>query len=102
MAQKQIDRRNDPAVQKAMLLQKAKQGSNVGKVVSAIVGLTTIAVVTNGAIRAKKEEPPQPHVGSKKQIDIARAVGDLPPNVRERVMNDSNIVPRTLKDLRKP
>lgn len=98
------DRSKDPAVQNAILLRKAKADKffTADKVIDSIVGLTGITFVTAVAMRKKREESVQPLVGSKAQMDIARAQSELPPHVRERVMGDQNIVPRTLKDLRKP
>ena len=104
MEQKQINVRNDPLVQKAILLRKAKTSKvfTADKVIGAIAGLTGTAFGTV-AMRKKREEPPPTiQQGSKKMIDIARAQGSLRPDVLERVMNSPHIIPRTLKDTRQP
>jgi len=92
-------------VEYARLVNKAKgEGgkSILPKALAAGVAASSLAFLALFAIRKKREEPPPNMlaipVGTEKQVEIAKVQGDLPPHVRENLMNNPKIDPRTLKE----
>ena len=90
----------------ARIINEAKQieqkGKNGGPLPSAIAsGVAAGILLTLIAMRKKREEPlPKVPVGTEKQVEIAKVQGDLPPHVRENIIKNPRIDPRTLVEMK--